>query len=250
MECNVREINIVSRYEDLDAYRLLLQDGKQWGVSIEYVLQDEPNGIVDAVKKCAKNLKKDSCMICLGDNFIYQQDLPNYFTERELGDVGAIMLCMKRDYGHLISTIEFDDRENVLDIVRVYSPKDKYISPGIFLYDELLWEILFKMADDVPWVEVNKCYMKEKMLKVIKLQADAIWHDVGVPNERLRAEQFIEKTFLHSKKLIGCPEEIAFRKGWISKEEYDFIVRKMPNCQYKTYLENIKVDVINAVEFG
>lgn len=240
MESNIRDIYIICRSEDLDIYKRLLQNGNQWGISVYYVIQDEADGIVDGVKRCISQLEKDSCMICLGDNFIYQRELVNCLDARELNNVGAVMLCVKRDYEHLISTIEFDDEERVLEIVRVNGPKDKYISPGVFLYDEQLWSILAELRDDEPWVEVNKRYLKENQLKVVKLPSDTVWHDVGVPNERLEAEQFIEGLFLNEKKLLGCPEEVAYRKGWISREIYDALLEKMPVCQYRTYLESIK----------
>lgn len=239
MELNIKEIYVVCRNEDIDKYMTLLNDGKQWGITISYVLQDEAKGIVDGVKRCGKNVNGDACVVLLGDNFVFNEELPLIFSEKRKHKCGAIMTCIKRDYGHLISTIKFDEQGMVKDIVRVNAPRDEYISPGLFYYDKRLWEILLGLKDDAPWVEVNKAYLHEKELEVVVLSSDTIWHDVGVPDERLQAEEFIDKTLKKASKLIGCPEEMAYKNGWISATELDLLIGEMPKCQYKDYLMNL-----------
>ena len=243
MKLDIKEIIIVSRFEDIKIYKCLLQDGKKWGISISYVIQDEAKGIVDGIKKCRNYFCEEGCVVCLGDNFIYHKDLTRILTDRAKKEFGAIMTCLKRDYGHCISTVKFDKEGNVLDLVRKNGPQGEYISPGVYYYDKYLWDVLTKMEGDTPWVEVNKEYLSRKKLDILVLSDDTIWHDVGVPDERLCAEEFIAKEYKNSNKLLGCPEEIAYKKGWISSKALELLIKGMPKCQYKMYLKELVSDI-------
>lgn len=239
MEFGIKEIKIIVRSEDLNFYKTLLNDGRKWGISIEYIIQDRPDGIVSGVKKCCDDSDRMPCLICLGDNFIYQKKISTEFSDANIKDVGAKILCIKRDYKYLISTLNFDRKGKVIDIVRLSKSKGKYIVPGVFYYNEYLWEILSHLKDNEPWVCVNREYLNMEQLKVKKLPSSTAWYDVGVPEERIKAEKFIEKKFMHTKKKIGCPEEIALKNEWISIDEFEMLVNNMPNCEYKEYLENV-----------
>lgn len=234
-------INIVCNAEDLECFRKLLGDGSRLGIELVYTIQEKSKGLADGVKRCKHFIGNDSIVLLLGDNFFYGLGFDNLLEKAISENVGATMFGIQRNHSHMITTIEHDDYTGAYSLVRKFSPKGKIISPGIFIYNcevSLIIEKILSENPEADWVEINNEYQRNNELSIMILGKELIWYDVGIPDSRLKAEMFVFQ--VQEQGLgIGCIEEIAYRKNWITQEELLKQLDVMEDSNYKKYLQKI-----------
>ena len=246
MLAGIRDIVLISSPTHLNLYKKLLKNGNHLGVKISYVKQNKPRGLADAFIVAKKYIENKKCMMVLGDNFFHGSDLEKKLIELSQNpNDGAAIFSYKvnnpQDYGVVIM-----NKKNIaIDIIE--KPKKKISNlaiPGIYFYDKNVYKyartIKPSKRGELEITSLNKIYLKKKKLSVINLGRGTAWLDTGSPKNFLEASNFIENLENRQGLPICCPEEIAFKKKWISKKQFQKIISKIPkNSDYRKLLESI-----------
>ena len=243
---NIKEILLISTKEDISSYKRLLGDGTQIGISIEYKVQKEPNGIAEAFILGEKFIGKDPVCLILGDNIFYGLD----FTEKlemvvkrtSFEGKGTIFSYPVNDpdrYG----VIEYDKNGNVVSIEeKPQHPKSNNVVVGLYFYPNIVIEIAKKIKPskrgELEITSINEYFLKERKLKVEALTHEFIWLDTGTLKSLIAAGQFIETIEKRKGIKVGCLEELAYQKGYINKKQLIQSISKMSETSYGKYLKN------------
>lgn len=243
LKLSIKKIIIVCNGSQEKAYYQLLKNGEHLGIRILYVNQERPLGIVDAVLKCKKYANNKKVLLLLGDNFFYGQCFIDTVQKAIKSNKGATMFVLRRDYEQIITTIKFDSNNEIVDLKREFAPKNKWISPGIFIYDSRLFDYIDGLSGiNSEWVEVNQKYLMDNNLDVIKFKNGLFWFDVGLASMRLEAENLISLIQKSEGRYVGCIEEIAYHKEMIDKHQLEMLMLEMDVCEYKRYLTKVLDD--------
>ena len=239
MENGVREICLISSPEDLPHFRRILKDGSQWGISINYREQSEPKGIAEALIIGESFVGEDCVCLVLGDNIFYgAQSFIDVFNNFKCGaTVFAYEVNNPKEYG----VIEFDNGGVAVSLEeKPEIPKSSYAVPGIYLYDNSVLKIAksLKPSDrgELEITDVNNVYLNQKKLQVHTIERGFAWLDSGTSQSLHDAAAFVQTVEKRQGIKIGCPEEVAFRKGYINSKHLTQEIEKMPLCDYRTYL--------------
>ncbi|MEK6890489.1 MAG: glucose-1-phosphate thymidylyltransferase RfbA [Nanoarchaeota archaeon] len=243
MENGISEFCIISTPEDLPAFKKLLGDGSQFGVKIEYREQVIPNGIAQSFVIAESFIGKDSVALILGDNVFYggSDVISKAFSEFNSG--GAIFGYQVHDperYG----VVEFDPNGKALSIEeKPKQPKSNYAVPGLYIFDSSVIEIARNMKPsargEYEITDVNVAYLNLGKLKVYKLQRGFAWLDAGTSTSLHDASAYIQTIEKRQGIKVGCPEEASYNRGFITMKQLKELVDKLPNCEYKQYLNNL-----------
>ena len=243
MAAGIRNICLVSTPRDLENYRLLLGDGSQIGISLQYVVQEQPNGIAGAVLAASEYIEdKKSCVI-LGDNVFHGSGLGRHLSEN-LDINGAKIFAYKvsnpADYG----VVEFDSNMKAVSIEEKPSkPKSDFAVPGLYFYDENLITNIKTIAKshrgEYEITSVNDIYLREGHLEVSVLQRGVAWLDTGSPNGIHDAASYVKLIEERQGLKIACLEEIALVQGWISRKDLQNTISRYPRNTYTEYLRKI-----------
>ena len=247
MLAGIRDILIISDSKSLEIYKNLLEDGSQWGLNIEYAAQDKPRGIAEGLIIGEKFLDGDSVCMVLGDNVLYGHDFPSLLKEAKNGvekNGGAIVFGYYVKDPERYGIVEFDDYGNPISIVeKPKNPKSNYAVIGVYFYDADAPQIAKKIKpswrNELEITDVNNRYLKMGKLKVIKLGRGFAWLDTGTYESLIDASIFVKTVQERMGLKISCPEEIAYRKGFISKEQLRELSLKLKNTSYGEYLLEI-----------
>ncbi len=235
----IREFLLISTPQDIPRFQALLGDGSQWGIAIEYAVQEKPAGIAQAFLIGEKFIGNDGVTLILGDNLFYGgMKLDECIRSFHKG--GVVFGYYVRDperYG----VVEFDGDHQVIGIEeKPEKPKSHYAVPGLYIYDNRVVEIARNLKPsargELEITDLNNVYLKQGDLKVQLLGRGIAWLDTGTHASLLEASNFIFTLEERQGLKIGCPEEIAWRRGFISREKFLETVNGMPNSPYKTYL--------------
>ena len=244
MLAGIREILVISSPEYLPLYQKLLGDGSHLGVQFEYQIQAKPRGIADAFIVGEEFIAKDNVCLVLGDNVFFGQGFSPILQEAAKLKEGAIIFAYPvknpRDFG----VVEFDENFNAITIEeKPEKPKSNYAVPGLYFYDNRVVEIAKSIKPswrgELEITDVNKEYLKMGKLKVIPLGRGFAWLDTGTPESFLEAANFVATIQKRQGFYIACLEEIAYRMGFISKEELLELGKKMEKTEYGKYLIEI-----------
>jgi len=244
MLAGIREILVISSPEYLPLYQKLLGDGSHLGVQFEYQIQAKPRGIADAFIVGEEFIAKDNVCLVLGDNVFFGQGFSPILQEAAKLKEGAIIFAYPvknpRDFG----VVEFDENFNAITIEeKPEKPKSNYAVPGLYFYDNRVVEIAKSikpsLRGELEITDVNKEYLKMGKLKVIPLGRGFAWLDTGTPESFLEAANFVATIQKRQGFYIACLEEIAYRMGFISKEELLELGKKMEKTEYGKYLIEI-----------
>ena len=242
MENGVREICLISSPEDLPHFRRILKDGSQWGISIEYREQSEPKGIAEALIIGESFVGEDCVCLVLGDNIFYgAQSFIDVFNNFKCGaTVFAYEVNNPEEYG----VIEFDNKGVAVSLEeKPEIPKSSYAVPGIYLYDNSVLKIAksLKPSDrgELEITDVNNVYLDQRKLQVHTIERGFAWLDSGTSQSLHDAAAFVQTVEKRQGIKIGCPEEVAFRKGFINSIQLNQLIEKMPLCDYRGYLNKI-----------
>lgn len=241
MLAGIREILIISTPHDLPLYRNLLGDGSQWGVSFEYAEQPRPEGLAQAFVIGRNFLNGAPACLILGDNIFYGHGLiTELAAAMDEDDSATIFGYYVRDpkrYG----VIEFDGSGNVLSIEeKPAKPKSNYAAVGLYFYDSRITEIASQIKPsargELEITDVNNVYLEQNKLKVRLLGRGVAWLDTGTHDSMLQASNFVQTVQQRQGLMISCPEEIAFRLGWIDAEQVMAMAEPLRKNHYGDYL--------------
>ena len=242
MENGVREICLISSPEDLPHFRRILKDGSQWGISIEYREQSEPKGIAEALIIGETFVGDEAVCLLLGDNIFYgAQSFSDVFKNFTSGaTVFAYEVNNPKEYG----VIEFDDNGVAVTLEeKPEIPKSSYAVPGIYLFDNSVLRIAknLKPSDrgELEITDVNNVYLDQRKLQVHTIERGFAWLDSGTSQSLHDAAAFVQTVEKRQGIKIGCPEEVAFRKGFINSIQLKRLIEKMPLCDYRGYLNKM-----------
>lgn len=241
MLAGIREILIISTPEDLPGFRRLLGSGEQWGLQFEYVEQAEPRGLAEAFIIGADFIAGEPVCMILGDNLFYGHGLPATLQKAaEITDGAVVFAYPVRDperYG----VIEFDENRNAVSIEeKPKEPRSQYAVPGIYFYDQKVVELASSLKPsprgELEITDLNKLYMAEGKLQVQVLGRGVAWLDAGTHESLLQAATFVQTVEERQGMMISCPEEIAYRKGFIDNAQLRKEAARMNGNRYGSYL--------------
>ena len=248
MLAGIREVLIISTPRDLRCFEELLQDGKELGMSITYKVQENPNGLAEAFIIGEEFIGKDSVALVLGDNIFFGQAFSPILKEaaklKKGAEIFGYLVKDPRAYG----VVEFDKGRNVISIEeKPENPKSKYAVPGLYFYDNSVIEkaksIKPSKRGELEITDLNRLYLEEKSLKVNLLGRGFAWLDTGTHKNLLQASNFIETIQERQGNYIACIEEIAYRNGWITKEELLKLAEPLLKTDYGKYLVEVAQEI-------
>lgn len=244
MMAGIKEILIISTPEDQAGFKRLLGDGSQWGVSFEYVIQETPNGLAQAFVLGEEFIGKDKVALVLGDNIFYGTGLAKLLVEANDPQGGMIFAYQVSDperYG----VVEFNDKNDVISLEeKPMHPKSNYAIPGLYFYDNSVVEIAKNIKPsargEFEITDINKAYLERNQLKVAVLGRGTAWLDTGTHDSLMQASQFVQVIESRQGLKIGCPEEVAFRMDFITKEQLETLAIPLKKSGYGEYLLKLK----------
>jgi len=242
MASGVREFCLISTPHDLPRFKQLLGDGTAWGISIEYREQAKPAGIAQAFLIAESFIGKDEVTLILGDNIFFGGDaFPRAYAEFKGGAIifGYYVRDPER-YG----VVEFDGQGQAISIEeKPKLPKSSYAVPGVYIYDNEVVNIAKNLKPsprgELEITDVNVEYLRRKQLKVVRLSRGFAWLDAGTSTSLHEASAYVQTIEKRQGIKIGCPEEAALRRDFLSTKEFEALLAKMPNCEYRDYLNYV-----------
>ena len=244
MLARIKEILIISTPDDISSYKKLLKDGKQWGLNFQYAVQTVPKGLADAFIIGEDFLQNDAVALILGDNIFYGHGFPKILKSAK--DIvrtqnKAVVFGYNVSDPERYGIIELDTNGNPVSIEeKPKNPKSNYAVVGLYFYPNSVINIAKNVKPsgrgELEITNVNKHYLKYNALKFKLLGRGFAWLDTGTFKSLTDAGQFIETLETRQNMQIACPEEIAYKLGYISKEELKEIANKIVNNSYGQYL--------------
>lgn len=240
----IKDILIISTPEDTPMYEKLLGTGEQIGVNISYKVQDTPRGLADAFILGEEFIGSDSVCLVLGDNVFYGQNFTKILRDALENNNGATIFGYPVSDPRAFGVVEFDEDFNVVSIEeKPENPKSKYAVPGLYFYDNDVIEIAKNVKPsargEIEITAVNNEYLKRGNLKVKLFNRGMAWLDTGSPAGMLQASQFVQTVQNVQGMYISCIEEIAYRRGFITKEQLQAIGEELKMTDYGKYILEI-----------
>ncbi|UYI79871.1 MAG: glucose-1-phosphate thymidylyltransferase RfbA [Fusobacterium varium] len=248
MLAGIKEILVISTPRDIECFKELLGDGSKVGLKMEYAVQEKPNGLAEAFIIGEKFIRKDNVALVLGDNIFFGQGFSPKVQKAASLEKGAeifgYLVKDPREYG----VVEFDKDKNVLSLEeKPEKPKSKYAIPGLYFYDNTVVEKAKNLKPskrgELEITDLNKLYLAEGNLKVNLLGRGFAWLDTGTHKNLLHASNFIETIQDRQGNYVACIEEIAYKNGWITKEELIKLAEPLLKTEYGKYLMEISEEI-------
>jgi len=244
MLADIREILIISTPQDLPLFQNLLGDGTQLGIKLEYREQPSPDGLAQAFLIGETFLNGDSACLVLGDNIFYGYGFSGLLEEAGKIKNGATVFGYYVNDPERYGVVDFDDNDQVISIEeKPKQPKSNYAVTGLYFYDKTVVEKAKQVKPshrgELEITDLNRIYLEEKSLTVKLLGRGMAWLDTGTHQSMLQASNFVESIEERQGLKVACLEEIAFRKGYISKEQLAELAKPLLKNQYGQYLMKI-----------
>lgn len=241
MLANIREILIISTPQDLPLFQNLLGDGSSIGLTLEYRVQPSPDGLAQAFLIGETFLNGDSACLVLGDNIFYGYGLSGFLEDANKIKQGATVFGYYVNDPERYGVVEFDEDDRVISIEeKPKAPKSNYAVTGLYFYDNSVVEkaksIKPSPRGELEITDINKLYLEEKTLTVKLLGRGMAWLDTGTHQSMLQASNFVESIEERQGLKVACLEEIAFRKGYINKDQLAELAMPLAKNQYGQYL--------------
>ncbi len=244
MRAGITEILIITNSEYLSSFKRLLEDGSQFGISIQYAIQNSPNGIAEAFLIGESFIGDNNVALVLGDNLFYGYQLDTILKQSCLDSIGSTIFAYSvnnpKDYG----VIEFDDNLRVTKITeKPKEPKSNWAITGLYLYDNSVIEktksIKPSKRGELEITDVNMLYLEEGMLNVELMKPGNAWLDTGNPDSLHEASSYIRTLEKRQGLKVGCPEELAWRLKLINDKQLGTLSEKFKKTTYGEYLMNL-----------
>lgn len=241
MLAGIRDILLISTPEDLPLFERLLGDGQQWGISLTYAEQPRPEGLAQAFIIGRRFVGTEPVALVLGDNIFYGHGLPEQLRAAAKHVGGATVFAHRVRNPERYGVVAFDDQGRALDIEEKPSlPKSHYAVTGLYFYDNQVLDIAASLRPsargELEITDVNRTYLQRQMLRVELLGRGIAWLDAGTHESLLQAAMFIEAIESRQGLKVCCPEEIAFRSGYIDAEQLERLATPLLQTGYGDYL--------------
>lgn len=248
MLAGIKDILIITTSRDIRVFRDLFGNGNSLGMNIEYSVQENPNGIVEAFLIGEKFIGNSSVSLILGDNIFFGQSFTILLKRLSELKKGAEIFGYSVKDPTAYGVVEFDKDMNVISIEeKPETPKSKYAIPGLYFYDNTVVEKARKikpsLRGELEITDLNRMYLEEKTLKVNLLGRGFAWLDTGTHKNLLQASNFIETIQERQGNYVACIEEIAYRNGWIDKEQLLKLAQPLLKTDYGKYLVEISEEI-------
>ncbi|MBU5315898.1 glucose-1-phosphate thymidylyltransferase RfbA [Clostridium bornimense] len=244
MLAGIKDILIISTERDLPLFKQLFGNGNQYGLNIEYALQEKPNGLAEAFIIGEEFIGDDNVAMILGDNIFWGQSFSKHLQKAASLEKGAEIFGYYVQDPRAFGVVEFDEDDTVISLEeKPENPKSHYAVPGLYFYDNSVVEKAKSLKPsprgELEITDLNKVYMEEKTLKVNCFGRGMAWLDTGTHESMLKASNFVEAVQSTQGTYIASLEEIAYRNGWISKEELLVLAEPLMKTNYGKYLKSI-----------
>src|SRR3954465_710259 len=241
MLAGIREILIISTPEDLPNFQNLLRDGSQYGISLHYRAQARPEGIAQAFLLGEEFIGTSPCALVLGDNIFYGHDLAKDLRNSSERTNGARVFAYPVHDPERYGVVEFDEHGRALSIEeKPKQPKSRYAITGLYFYDDQVVEIAKTLKPsargEFEITDVNQAYLNKGQLEVVVMGRGMAWLDTGTHESLMDAAMYIQAIEKRQGLMVACPEEIAYRSGYITSEQVEQIATPMRNSSYGSYL--------------
>ena len=244
MLAGIKDILIISTPRDIVNFKELFKDGSELGLNIKYAIQENPNGLAEAFIIGEEFIGDDSVAMILGDNIFYGQSFTSHLESAAKLEKGATVFGYYVQDPRAFGVVGFDKNGKVTSLEeKPEKPKSRYAVPGLYFYDNSVVEkakaLKPSSRGELEITDLNKVYMEEGTLTVELLGRGMAWLDTGTHASMLKASNFVEAVQTTQGTYIACLEEIAFRKGWISKEQVKELAAPLMKTGYGQYLMDI-----------
>lgn len=244
MLAGIRDILIISTPRDIVNFKELFKDGSEYGLNIEYAIQEQPNGLAEAFIIGEKFIGNDNVAMILGDNIFYGQGFSEHLKDAAKLKNGAMVFGYYVQDPRAFGVVGFDENGKVTSLEeKPENPKSKYAVPGLYFYDNSVVAkakaLKPSQRGELEITDLNKEYMEEGTLRVDLLGRGMAWLDTGTHESMLKASNFVEAVQTTQGTFIACLEEIAYRQGWISKDEVRKLAKPLMKTEYGKYLIDI-----------
>ena len=244
MLAGIRDILVISTPEDTPRFESLLGDGSHWGINISFGVQPSPDGLAQAFLIGEEFIDNSNCSLILGDNLFYGADLQKNLLQTTERRVGATVFAYQVTDPERYGVVEFDAGGRAKSIEeKPVNPKSRYAVTGLYFYDKRVVDIAkeIKPSDrgELEITDVNNFYLNENSLRVEVMGRGNAWLDTGTHDSLLEASGFVQTIERRQGLKIGCPEEIAWRKGWIDNEALVRLAQPLLKNEYGRYLTRL-----------
>src|ERR1700756_1961399 len=241
MLAGIREILIISTSEDVPKFQMLLRDGSQYGIQLQYQVQQKPEGIAQAFILGERFLGGSPCALVLGDNIFYGHDFAKDLRESAEKTRGARVFAYPVHDPERYGVVEFDQSGRALSIEeKPKQPKSRYAVTGLYFYDEHVVKIAKSLKPsargELEITDINQAYLKKEQLEVVVMGRGMAWLDTGTHESLMDAALYIQAIEKRQGLMVACPEEIAYRYGYITSAEVEKVGSSMRNSSYGAYL--------------
>lgn len=247
MLAGIRDILIISTPEDVPRFEALLRDGSQYGIGLKYCAQPRPEGIAQAFLLGEKFIAGSPCALVLGDNIFYGHDLAKDLREAAKKDRGARVFAYPVHDPERYGVVEFDSSGRALSIEeKPRQPRSRYAVTGLYFYDAQVVEIAKSLKPsargELEITDVNKAYLNKSELEVVVMGRGMAWLDTGTHESLMEAALYIQAIEKRQGLMVACPEEIAYRSGYITAAGVERVAAAMKNNGYGAYLLQLLKD--------
>ncbi len=241
MLAGIRDILIISTPQDTPRFEQLLGDGSQWGLNLQYKVQDSPDGLAQAFIIGEEFIGEDNCALVLGDNIFYGHDLPKELEQAVSEPSGATVFAYHVNDPERYGVVEFDSQGIAVSLEeKPTEPKSNYAVTGLYFYDNSVIEMAKNLKPsprgELEITDINRLYMARGTLKVAMMGRGYAWLDTGTHHSLIEASNFIKTIEDRQGLKVSCPEEIAYRKGFIDAEQVKKLAEPLAKNDYGKYL--------------
>ncbi|HXJ91079.1 MAG TPA: glucose-1-phosphate thymidylyltransferase RfbA [Candidatus Binatia bacterium] len=241
MKAGIRDVLIISTPEDVPKFQALLGEGTQFGIRLQYLVQPKPEGIAQAFLLAEKFLGGSPCALVLGDNIFYGHDFAKDLRESATKTEGARVFAYPVHDPERYGVVEFDQNGRALSIEeKPKQPKSRYAVTGLYFYDRQVVGIAKSLTPsargELEITDVNKAYLNKSQLEVVVMGRGMAWLDTGTHESLMDAALYIQAIEKRQGLMVACPEEIAYRYGYITAADIEKIGTSMRNSSYGAYL--------------
>lgn len=247
MLAGIRDILIISTPQDTPRFAELLGDGQQWGLTISYAVQASPDGLAQAFIIGEKFIDNHPSALILGDNIFYGRDFESQLSAQILTTSGAVVFAYHVQDPERYGVVEFDQQRRAIGIVeKPHNPKSNYAVTGLYFYDNQVCDIAKDIRPsargELEITDVNRTYLERDQLQVEVIGRGVAWLDTGTHESLLDAGQFIATIEKRQGLKIACPEEIAYRRGYIEAAQVERLAAPLQKNAYGQYLMQLLTD--------
>lgn len=244
MLAGIRDVLIITRPADAEPYSALLKDGKQWGMNITYAVQPEPNGIAQAFLIGREFIGDNPCCLVLGDNIFFGHSFGRTLNQLSQNVTSAHIFGYRVRDPERFGVIEYGPNGKVLSIEeKPARPKSNYAAVGLYIYPAGVADVAAALKPsprgELEITDLNNVYLAKSNLYATRLERGFSWYDAGTPQSLMEAGMYFGMVEKHQGLKVSCPEEIAWRSGWINNDQLAALIKPMAKSEYGQYLASI-----------